>query len=108
MNEIDVNRLLSQLRTTAAAAQGRTPAAAPVARGNAPDFAGLVKNALNGVHETQMRADKLVNAFELGDAKVNLADVMVATQKANISFQALTQVRNKVVAAYQDIMNMQV
>lgn len=106
MNEIDVNRLLSQLRTTAAAAQGRS--AAPVARGNAPDFAGLMKNAIGGVNETQLRADKLVSAFELGDQKVNLADVMVATQKANISFQALTQVRNKVVAAYQEIMNMQV
>ncbi len=108
MNEIDVNRLLSQLRTTAAAAQGRASVAAPVARGNAPDFAGLVKNAINGVNETQLRADKLVNAFELGDSKVNLADVMIATQKANISFQGLTQVRNKVVAAYQEIMNMQV
>lgn len=108
MNNIDVNRLLSQLRTTAAAAQGLGSAAAPVARAGASDFAGLMKNAIGAVNETQTHADKLVNAFELGDAKVNLADVMIATQKANISFQALTQVRNKVVAAYQEIMNMQV
>jgi flagellar hook-basal body complex protein FliE len=106
MNDIDVSRLLSELRNTAAAAQGRI--AAPAANAKGTDFAGLVKSALNSVNETQQHANKLVTAFELGDSKVNLADVTIATQKANLSFQALTQVRNKVVAAYQDIMNMQV
>ena len=47
-------------------------------------------------------------AFEMGDPNVNLSEVMVAIQKANVSFQAMTQVRNNLVSAYKDIMNMPV
>ncbi len=106
MNEINVSQLLSQLRTTAAAAAGK-PAAA-VAPSNGADFAGLMKHAINSVNESQLQADKLVTAFELGDPKASLADVMLSVQKANISFQAMSQVRNRLVAAYQEVMNMQI
>jgi flagellar hook-basal body complex protein FliE len=47
-------------------------------------------------------------AFVLGDDTVSLSDTMIAMQKANIEFQTTVQVRNKMVAAYNDIMNMQV
>jgi flagellar hook-basal body complex protein FliE len=47
-------------------------------------------------------------AFELGDPNLSVADVMIAVQKANLELQAATQVRNKLVAAYQEIMSMQV
>ena len=47
-------------------------------------------------------------AFEMGDPNVDLADTMLALQKSSLSFQALSQVRNKLVSAYQEIMNMQV
>ena len=47
-------------------------------------------------------------AFAMGDDKVSLSDVMISMQKASINFQATVQVRNKLVAAYHDIMNMQV
>jgi flagellar hook-basal body complex protein FliE len=46
------------------------------------------------------------DAFESGDANVSLAEVMVASQKASVSFQAMLQVRNKLVEAYKDVMNM--
>ena len=48
----------------------------------------------------------MTEAFETGATNISLADVMVATQKANVSFQAMLQVRNKLVEAYQDVMNM--
>jgi flagellar hook-basal body complex protein FliE len=48
----------------------------------------------------------MVEAFEAGAANISLADVMVSTQKASVSFQAMLQVRNKLVEAYQDVMNM--
>ena len=105
MNEIDMSQLLSQLRATAAAAQGK-PATAVQA--NAPDFSAMMKNAVNSVNESQQRAAQLAEAFELGDPRVDLASVMVSMQKASLSFQAMTQVRNKLVAAYQEIMNMPV
>lgn len=106
MNDIDTSRLLTQLRTMAAQAQG---AQAPTARATGGvDFSGLLKSAVNQVNEAQQTAGHLAAAFETGDTKADLSEVMVALQKASISFQAMTQVRNKLVAAYQDIMNMQV
>ena len=53
-------------------------------------------------------AESLAGAFERGDPGTDVAQVMLAMQKANLSFQAITQVRNKLVNAYQEIMNMQV
>jgi flagellar hook-basal body complex protein FliE len=107
MNEIDMNQLLSQLRSTAAAAHGR-PAVAAQANANAPDFLAMMKGAINNVNESQQSATKLAEAFEVGDPSVDLTSVMVSLQKANLSFQAMTQVRNKLVSAYQEIMNMSV
>jgi len=47
-------------------------------------------------------------AYELGDPNVNIAQVMTAAQKAEVSFQSVVQVRNKLTSAYQEIFNMQV
>ncbi|CAG1005051.1 Flagellar hook-basal body complex protein FliE [Methylophilaceae bacterium] len=72
------------------------------------DFADALKASLNQVNTSQLEAEKLGKNFVLGDDKVSLSDVMIAGQKANIAFQATVQVRNKLVSAYQDIMNMPV
>lgn len=106
MNDIDVSQLLSQLRSTASMAQGAVGKATGGAA--AGDFSSLLKNSINQVNEEQTKAGNLAKAFEAGDAKVDLTEVMVALQKASLSFQAMTQVRNKLISAYQDVMNMQV
>lgn len=106
MNDINVNQLLTQMRSMTALAQGQ-PAPAVGAAGGA-DFADMLKGSMDKVNESQQKAAALGQAFEAGDAQVDLAQVMIAMQKANISFQAMTQVRNKLVSAYQDIMSMQV
>ena len=106
MNDINVNQLLTQMRSMSALAQGQ-PAAATAAAGGA-DFAELLKGSVGKVNDTQQQAAGLAQAFEAGDSQVDLAQVMIAMQKASISFQAMTQVRNKLVSAYQDIMSMQV
>lgn len=72
------------------------------------DFSDALKNALNQVNQVQLASEKLGKNFAMGDDSVSLSDVMIAGQKANISFQATVQVRNKLVSAYNDIMNMQV
>lgn len=105
MNDIDVSQLLNQLRSTAALARGETAAASQTAEGG---FANLLKQSIERVNEAQQSASKLTQAFESGDRQADLAEVMVALQKASISFQAMSQVRNKLVSAYQDVMNMQV
>lgn len=72
------------------------------------DFADALKASLNQVNQAQTNADKMGTNFAMGDDRVSLSDVMIAGQKANIAFQATVQVRNKLVSAYHDIMNMQV
>jgi len=104
-SEIDVGAVLAQMRALAAQAEGRAgePRAA-----DGPDFGELLRRSIDSVSEAQKEAGRLAAAFEAGDPNVNLAEVMVALQKANVSFQAMTQVRNKLVAAYQEIMGMQI
>jgi flagellar hook-basal body complex protein FliE len=71
-------------------------------------FSAALKSALDGVNSAQKQADGLGREFQMDNPNVSLEETMIAMQKANISFQAIVQVRNKLVAAYQDIMNMQV
>jgi len=72
------------------------------------EFSEVLKASLNQVNQVQVEAETLGKNFAMGDDSVSLSDVMIAGQKANISFQAAVQVRNKLVSAYHDIMNMQV
>ena len=72
------------------------------------DFSSTLKASLDAVNQSQVRAEQLGKNFVLGDDSVSLSDVMISGQKANITFQATVQVRNKLVSAYTDIMNMQV
>lgn len=100
-----IDQLLSQLNATAAVAAGKT---APVAEAGAANFADMLKSAVNGVNEVQQGANELAQAFQLGQPEANIQDVMISLQKANLSFQTMVQVRNKLVDAYQNVMNMQV
>jgi len=107
MSDIDVSQVLQQMRTMAAMAENKLPLDMGVDAAKA-DFGQLLKNSVNEVNETQKTAKNLATAFDAGDKNVNLSEVMVAIQKANVSFQAMTQVRNNLVSAYREIMNMQV
>jgi flagellar hook-basal body complex protein FliE len=109
MNVSKVDGLLAEMRVAMLAAQGGGAANVGRAGGaGAVDFASVLKSSLDGVSQAQNQAASMQNAFVMGDDKVSLSDTMIAMQKANISLQATVQVRNKVVAAYNDIMNMQV
>ncbi|MCK5387546.1 MAG: flagellar hook-basal body complex protein FliE [Gammaproteobacteria bacterium] len=105
-NTINADTLLTQMRAMAAQAQGKATETSSVA-GQA-DFSDILKQSVDKVNDTQMSASKLADAFQAGDPNVQVSEVMVALQKSNVSFQAMLQVRNKLVSAYQDIMNMQV
>jgi len=105
-NTITSDTLLTQMRAMAAEAQGKAAEASnPAAQS---DFSELLKQSVDKVNESQMDSSKLQQAFQTGDPNVQLSEVMVAMQKSSVSFQAMLQVRNKLVSAYQEIMNMQV
>ncbi|WP_305823526.1 flagellar hook-basal body complex protein FliE [Massilia brevitalea] len=71
-------------------------------------FSDALKNSLEQVSNSQKHAEELGQKFALGDDSVSLSDTMIAMQKSSIAFQATVQVRNKLVSAYHEIMNMQV
>ncbi len=114
---VEIDNVLAQMRMMRSQAQGVSPAAAgDVAAGKALDvrapgeasFKTALTSAIDGVSKVQQQSSSLSTAYQLGDPKVSLSDVMVASQKSAVSFQAMTQVRNKLVEAYQEIMNMPV
>ena len=118
MSNMQVDSVLAQIRSLQS--QIRAPSVY-VGGANAPGnvagnaaavqgskFADLLKSGLGAVNQTQMKADDLATAFQRGAPGVELADVMIEMQKANVSFRAVTEVRNKMVSAYQEIMNMQI
>ena len=106
---IEFNRLMMDMRAMQLDAMGQAKQAAAVPEvGGGSSFADLLGNAVNKVNDVQQASNQLSNAFEIGTKGVDLTDVMVSSQKASVSFQALTQVRNKLVQAYQDIMQMPV
>ena len=72
------------------------------------DFQQMFGNAINQVNRSQMQAGDLTTRFTQGDPNVDLPEVMVALQKSSVSFQAMTQVRNKLLDAYKEIMNMSI
>jgi flagellar hook-basal body complex protein FliE len=71
-------------------------------------FSGALSNALQSVSASQNEATRLQREVQLENPKVSLEETMVAIQKAQIGFQATLHVRNRMVQAYTDIMNMQV
>ncbi len=114
MNEIGPQQLLQQIRSMNQALNapqmpsqpGVAPTTTPSTTGTS--FGTLLKSTLDGVNEAQQTSKVMKQAYVTGTSDASLAEVMIASEKADISFRAVTEVRNKLVQAYQDIMNMPV
>ncbi|AYC32524.1 flagellar hook-basal body complex protein FliE [Pseudomonas cavernae] len=105
---VEFNRLMLEMRSMQMEAMARSKPAVSVPEPGAPSFSDMLGQAVNKVNETQQTSTQMAEAFEIGKSGIDLTDVMIASQKASVSFQAMTQVRNKLVQAYQDIMQMPV
>ena len=114
MERADINSVLMQMRSIKSQVQGAGESfgipnainngdTQPVGRTN---FGEILKSAVDSVNEAQGEAKKLTVAYEQGDPAVDLPQVMIAAERASVSFEAITQVRNRLVSAYEDIMQM--
>ena len=105
-----IDAMVAQLRTAAAKmeAGGVKEVGDAGGQANPVDFASALQASLNKVSDAQLSSQKLWQQFAMGNDSVSLSDVMISMQKANIAFQTSMQVRNKLVSAYHDIMNMQI
>lgn len=109
-NSVDTQSLMLQMRSLAAEAASKTPTTPQVGSPEngveaTENFADLMAKGVNAVNEQQQQSTEMKNAFEKGE-DVDLSDVMLQVQKASLSFQAMTQVRNKLVEAYKDVMHL--
>jgi flagellar hook-basal body complex protein FliE len=103
----DQNQLLTQLhKLSELAKSGASQPGTDVSGVGKPEFGSLLTKAIDNVNQLQMESGRASASIEAGDGGVSLVKAMIASQKANVAFQATVQVRNKVVSAYQDIMNM--
>lgn len=102
MSDMNINQVLAQMRNLSIEAGGATPQTTDPQS----DFAAMLKQSIDSVNNAQAHANNLATSFESGRPDVSLAEVMIASQKASVSFQAMLQVRNKLVEAYKDVMNM--
>lgn len=106
MDTQGIEQMLNVLRSTAAQASGKPAETAPVA--GEGSFADVLKTSIDKVNQAQQEAGRMGDQLAAGDTSQNLHEVMIALQSASVSFQEMVQVRNKLVSAYQDMMNMQV
>jgi flagellar hook-basal body complex protein FliE len=115
MSSLQIDAVLSQIRSmqsqirsagepmhgaAQAAVAGKAGAASPTS------FSNVLKQGLDQVNQAQQRSTDLTTRFEQGVPGIELPQVMLEMQKASVSFRALTEVRNRFVSAYQEIMNM--
>ena len=102
MSQMEIDRVLAQIRSISQATR-------PNVTNNVAgidNFSKLLKQGIESVNAAQAKSTDLANKFERGVPGVELPQVMLEMQKANVSFRALTEVRNKFVEAYREIMNM--
>ena len=108
MNDIKTNELLSQLQLLARQVQqGSASETTEQSELNGSvQFSELINESMQGVNDQQMKAGAAAKAFELNDPDMPLSKMMIEMQKARVSFEALKQVRNQLVDAYKQVMNM--
>lgn len=116
-DRIDVNRLLVEMRSLKTQTQAfgglqgvanrdSQSSVSPVQKNNQTSFNTLMEQAVGKVNEVQQASSSMSKAYLQGDPNVDVTDVMIASQKAGVAFDSMVQVRNKLVDAYRDVMNM--
>ncbi|MGI9575851.1 flagellar hook-basal body complex protein FliE [Alloalcanivorax xenomutans] len=105
MSTPEIQSVLSQMRQLAADAGGVSRSGFTDGRGG---FAGELRASLERINGLQQAAGEQARAFQAGDPNVSLPQVMVDSQKASVAFEMGVQMRNRLVSAYKEIMNMQV
>ncbi|GAB3390990.1 flagellar hook-basal body complex protein FliE [Azotobacter armeniacus] len=109
MSSFAIQSALQQMQILASQAAGAAGKGSQLEEGLAVgSFSGELQAAIRRIDRLQQAASSKADAFQAGDPGVALNDVMVDMQKASIAFQMGVQVRNRLVSAYKDVMNMQV
>ena len=108
INGFSSEQVLSQLRDMQTQMHGlKKKSASETEESKGVSFAELLKGEFNDVNNSQKAADKMAVDLASGKSQ-NLHEAMIAATKAELNFNFLVQVRNKILEAYQEVMRMQV
>lgn len=99
---------IAKMQELSRLASGQSSANASVGSGENLDFQNLLQNAIHAVNQAQNDAQAKAQQFSSGNSEMSLEEVMVSMQNANIAFQGMIAVRNRLVEAYRDVINLQV
>ncbi|WP_163833093.1 flagellar hook-basal body complex protein FliE [Spartinivicinus ruber] len=114
-SQLSMNRLLVEMRAMQAEAMaqplpGKLQANEQNTEGDVkqvtPSFGDMFKQAIDAVNTQQQVSSELKDRYTRGDTTIDLPQVMVESQKARVAFDAMVEVRNKLVSAYEEIMKM--
>jgi flagellar hook-basal body complex protein FliE len=105
MSQMEIDRVLAQIRSLSTQTRPGDAAGASSGASGVSEFANIMRQGVDQVNQAQQRAGQLADAFERGTPGVELPQVMLELQKASVSFHALNEVRNRLISAYQEIMN---
>jgi flagellar hook-basal body complex protein FliE len=107
----NIQRVLGQLRAAANMAPGAVAAPNEVGASSGTadrvDFGNILKAAVEQVSDAQQTATAKQQSFQLGESNMSLEEVMISLQKANLAFQGMIQVRNRLVEAYKEVASLQ-
>ena len=108
MSDTNIQNVIGQMRALAQRSGLEVPVTAPSTDTARVDFSRALGQALDQVNRLQVEAGDLQDRFIRGDSEISLAQVMAAGQKSKIAFHATLEVRNRFIAAYEEIMRMQI
>ncbi len=104
----DISEMLSKIREVSNKSDVFSGSKAVTSSSNFGDVMSMAKNAVSSVNQVQVQSESLKNAYISGDTTVSMSQVIVASQKSKLAFEGLMAVRNKILDAYKEIMNMPV
>jgi len=105
MSQMEIDRVLAQIRALSSQLHPAATPTRPAQASGVSEFANILRQGIDSVNQQQQRAGQLADAFERGTPGVELPQVMLEMNKASVSFRALNEVRNRLISAYQEIMN---
>jgi flagellar hook-basal body complex protein FliE len=106
MNTISTGSPSAFYTPSAAQSTAPTPATSTGQDVGESSFGDVLSNAVNGVEQLHTSAQQQVTQLAQGDRQ-DIHSVMIAVEKADVAFQLMMQVRNKIVSAYQEVSKMQ-
>jgi len=107
ISRIDIAETLSKIRSISS----KTAVFGDITPVNGSKFSQIMsvaKDSISGINTSQLQAESIKNAYISGDPNVSISQVMMTTMKSKVAFEGLLVVRNKLLEAYKEIMNMPV